>query len=46
MENPFAEDGAVAYDLDTGEPLYGKNKKKDRINNEFGETFPEDKAGV
>ncbi|MFY4731315.1 hypothetical protein [Nitrospira sp. BLG_2] len=40
-ENPFAEDGAIAYDLMTGEAIYGKNKKKEVENNEFHDTFPE-----
>jgi len=40
--NPFAEDGAIAYDLETGEAIYGKNRKKDvEVDDEFGDTFPE-----
>lgn len=39
--NMFAEDGAIAFDLETGERFYGKNRKKDvEVENEFGDTFP------
>ncbi len=41
--NPFAEDGAIAYDLETGEAFYGNNKKKEGVeNNEFDDTFPDE----
>lgn len=40
--NPFAEDGAIAFDLKTGERFYGKNTKKNvEVDDEFGDTFPE-----
>lgn len=34
--NMFAEDGAIAFDLETGERFYGKNKKKDVRDDKFG----------
>lgn len=41
-DNMFAEDGAMAFDLKTGERFYGKNTKKDvEVDDEFGDTFPE-----
>ena len=39
--NMFAEDGAIGFDLLTGERIYGKNAKKDvEVEDEFEATFP------
>jgi hypothetical protein len=39
--NMFAEDGTIGFDLETGERIYGKNKKKDvEVEDEFNDTFP------
>jgi hypothetical protein len=47
MENTFAEDGTIAFDLETGERFYGKNNKKNvEVEDEFGNTFPANEAGV
>lgn len=40
--NPFAEDGAIAFDLVTGERIYGRNNKKNvEVDDEFGDMFPD-----
>lgn len=45
--NPFAEDGTIAFDLATGERFYGKNNKKNvEVEDDFGNTFPTNEAGV
>lgn len=38
--NPYAEDGAIAYDLESGEPIYPNNVKKNiEVEDEFSNTF-------
>ena len=38
--NMYAEDGTIGFDLETGERIYCKNKKKDvKVQDEFNETF-------
>lgn len=45
--NPFAEDGTIGFDLATGERFYGKNNKKNvEVEDDFGNTFPTNEAGV
>lgn len=39
--NMFAADGTIAFDLLSGERIYGKNKKKNvGVEDEFNDTFP------